>query len=994
MRKNLTYGLRLSMLLLTFLFAGFTAYAQNVVLDEEWTPSNLNYQYTPPSDGVMTAQVVSGTINFQFHPMFYLNNGGTRGAAVNPNAGYVNNESASWDLKGGQPYYFYDGYDSSDVTWILTFTPGEVSGPQYPEMPFGEEFTGSNDVYEYTPEINETIYILTNSTADYSGGLGYMGGSLYTDPSHSGSSMIVMSNLGVNTELNGNRYSATLTGGTTYYLWARSGVKYICTFDAELGVDQGSDDNEAVELPLNTTFTPEADAYYLTADQDGILQVTYKTSPFDNCLYTQYENGSFSGNVAIASLNSDSGSNIYTWSLTSGLTYYLDTRYLKSNEVTAVFPYVEGGDDALITFVEPAPNSTFSGLMEGDVFRVKVNPSVEDQLVTLTYKITNDQSSQIIQNDLNKGTDGYWQRTIGIDYPFYEGATYTCLFQLYNSQMKNQNTLIGEQSITWYGNTRFPRSSVIFTGTNPPMDDILELNADGSANFSARFNGDVTVTSVYCPAGQGATSPCTFTQPTSQTVEVTVPASAVNTCLTNYGLLRVVIEATGSDGYPVYTDEVTESGELVRRAFVQVDFQTNKNVSNEVAFDVYTLDGDLLEGQAVKAPFSAVKISSTQSSQTINPSNVGLITITDTEANVVARGDYNSFEPGTNPTLNFNVAVTEPGEYILNFPVGAFVFGDGMQALSSAEQTVTFSIVGDEPSYEYMEAYGTVVDPVQSIVGSVGQIFVTWDEQNIYLKDGATAKWYVNSDFNDSELGELQDETPDLYLTTLATGDEGGIAQMAEDGENALVISLPFSAFFTKGVFNIVVPQATVENENGEVNAEQIITLFVVDVNQNDAIVEPKETGVSSLPEITVSFNDIMMIQPNEPMEIRLNQTVISTDELMTPIQSEDTGDISGYKFNVSSLTQENGTYEFVLPEGAFLLVGEDGKFSVNKEEFIEYTVTTVTGITDVVEALEGRYVVYNVNGILVLDTENAADLQGLSQGLYIINGKKVIVRN
>ena len=994
MRKNLTYSLRLSMLLVTFLFAGFAANAQNIVLDEAWTPdASVNYKYTPPSDGVMTAEVVSGTINFQFHQMFYLDNNGTRGTAVNPNAGYVNNVSASWDLKGGQPYFFYDSYDSSDVTWILKFTPGEVSGPQYPEMPFGQEFTGANDVYAYTPEINETLYILTGSTADYSGALGYMGGTLYTDPAHNMSSMVVMSNLGVNTELNGNRYSATLTGGTTYYLWARSGIKYICTFDADLGVDQGSGDNEAVELPLGETFTPEADAYYLTADQDGILQITYKTSPFDNCLYTMYENGTFAGNVAIASLNTDSGSNIYTWSLTSGLTYYLDARYLKRNEVTAVFPYVEGGDDALITFVEPAPNSTFNGLMEGDIFRVKVNPSIEDQLVTLTYKITNDQSSQIIQNDLTKGTDGYWQRTIGIDYPFYEGATYTCLFQLYNSQMKTPSTLIGEQTITWYGNTRFPRSSVIFTGTNPPTDDILELNEDGSANFSARFNGEVTVTEVYCPAGQGATSPCTFTQPTPSTVNVTVSASNVNTCLQNYGVLRVVIKATGNDGYPVYTDEVTEGGELVRRAFVQVDFQTDKNISNEVEFDVYTLDGDLLEGQAVKAPFTAVKISSTQSSQTINPSNVGTITITDTEANVVARGDYDSFVPGTNPTLNFNVAVTEPGEYIINFPIGAFVFGDGMQALSSAEQTVTFSIVGDEPSYEYMNN-ATVVDPAQAIVGSVMQVVVTWDEQPIFLKDGATAKWYVNSDFGDFELGELQSEAPDLYLTTLASGDEGGIAQMADGGENALVISLPFSAFFTKGIFNIVVPQATVENENGEVNPEEIITLFVVNVLDTPATISPAETSVETLPEITVTFDNIMTINPNDPMEIRLNQTIISTDEFMTPIQDEDTGDVNGYKFNVSKLTEEKGTYEFVLPEGAFLLIGEDGSFNVNQEGFVEFSVTTSTGINEVVDALDGRYVVYNINGILVLDTDNAAELAGLTPGLYIINGKKVIVRN
>ena len=991
MRKNLTNCLRLSLLLVAAFFTGgFIANAQDIELDKEWTPAaSVNYKYTPSVDGVMTAKVVEGTINFQFHQMFYLDNNGTRGTAVNPNAGYVNNVSASWDLKGGQPYFFYDSYDSSDVTWILTFTPGEVSGPQYPEMPFGEEFTGANDVYAYTPEINEVIYILTGSTADYSGAMGYMGGTLYTDPAHNMSQMVVMNNLGINTELNGNRYSATLTGGTTYYLWARSGVKYICTFDAEFGVEQGSGDNEAVELPLGETFTPDATAYYLTADQDGILQITYKTSPFENCLYTQYENGTFSKNVPIASLNTDGGSNIYTWALENGVTYYLDARYLTKNEVTAVFPYVEGGDDSPIIFVEPAPNSTIPGLMEGDIFRVKVNPDIEDQVVTLTYKITNDQSSQIIQNDLAKGTDGYWSRTIGVDFPFYEGATYTCLFQLYNHQMKTSSTLIAEQEITWYGNTRFPRSLVIFTGTNPSNEDILELNADGSANFSGRFNGEVTVNNVYCPAGQGAINTCTFTQPTAQTVDITVPASAVNTCLTNYGVLRVVIEATGSDGYPVYTDEYTESGELVRRAFVQVDFQTDKTVSQFVDFDVKTLDGEFLNNAVVDAPFSEVQISSTQNNSTINPNQAELIKVWDSESNIVSNGV--AFEPSTTPTLTFSPAITEPGEYTIEFPIGAFIFGDGMTAQSSDEKMITFTVKGEDVTYEYISEEPTVVEPSKMIVGSVMQVIVTWDQQPISVKDGARAEWYL-ADLGSFELGELKDANLTVLPTTFVEdGEDGGIAQMDEPATNAVMIELPFDAFFEKGTFNIKLPANTVVNENGEVNDDFLITLMVVDVNDAAVKVTPTPGSVNSLPTIEIAYDNVE-IQPNDPVEIRLNQTVISTDEYWTPVEGDDNV-FSGYKFNLGDLAKVAGEYELIIPEGSFLFIDSEGNFSVNSEYYATYRVSTPSGIADVVEAQEGRYVVYGVNGVLVLDTDNAADLRGLANGLYIINGKKVLVR-
>ena len=51
------------------------------------------------------------------------------------------------------------------------------------------------------------------------------------------------------------------------------------------------------------------------------------------------------------------------------------------------------------------------------------------------------------------------------------------------------------------------------------------------------------------------------------------------------------------------------------------------------------------------------------------------------------------------------------------------------------------------------------------------------------------------------------------------------------------------------------------------------------------------------------------------------------------------------------------------------------------------------SGVANLVDAEEGVYRVYTISGIRVLETENAADLGNLASGLYIINGKKVIIR-
>ena len=51
------------------------------------------------------------------------------------------------------------------------------------------------------------------------------------------------------------------------------------------------------------------------------------------------------------------------------------------------------------------------------------------------------------------------------------------------------------------------------------------------------------------------------------------------------------------------------------------------------------------------------------------------------------------------------------------------------------------------------------------------------------------------------------------------------------------------------------------------------------------------------------------------------------------------------------------------------------------------------SGVGEVLVPATNRTVVYNLMGVKVLDTDNAAELSGLAKGLYIVNGKKVAIR-
>ena len=50
-------------------------------------------------------------------------------------------------------------------------------------------------------------------------------------------------------------------------------------------------------------------------------------------------------------------------------------------------------------------------------------------------------------------------------------------------------------------------------------------------------------------------------------------------------------------------------------------------------------------------------------------------------------------------------------------------------------------------------------------------------------------------------------------------------------------------------------------------------------------------------------------------------------------------------------------------------------------------------GVEDVVADTAGRYMVYDLKGVLVLDTEDASAVDALSQGLYVVNGKRVLIK-
>ena len=87
-----------------------------------------------------------------------------------------------------------------------------------------------------------------------------------------------------------------------------------------------------------------------------------------------------------------------------------------------------------------------------------------------------------------------------------------------------------------------------------------------------------------------------------------------------------------------------------------------------------------------------------------------------------------------------------------------------------------------------------------------------------------------------------------------------------------------------------------------------------------------------------------------------------------------------------------NGTYFLEIPTGYFI----DRNGNNIKGITLKYTVNNDSGFEANIEDIiaEGNnWRVYNITGVKVIDTDNAEDLKNLPKGIYIINGKKILVK-
>ena len=334
-------------------------------------------------------------------------------------------------------------------------------------------------------------------------------------------------------------------------------------------------------------------------------------------------------------------------------------------------------------------------------------------------------------------------------------------------------------------------------------------------------------------------------------------------------------------------------------------------------------------------------------------------------------------------TIDFGEnAFTAEGKYEITIPAGVVMIYN-KQYKENPEIVLTYTVgEGTGPS---LMAPATLLEPAAEYLASIPGVTLTWDRQAITVAEGAE----VTLTFEGEEY-----KLP-VYGNELKESDEGIATtdDMTGDGENDDVTYYgvtfynpgDIKFFFATGDFTYTIPEGIVRNADGQPNPQQTIVLTVLPKSEIIPTITPENENygtatVATLSEIEISWDDKPLEIVGMPETISLNYNdLIGTASVVN----------NTLVLNVSALTQEIGEYNVVVGEGSVLIDGN----TLNEELYFTYITTEVSLVKFAGADADGLYRVYNINGVNVMTTGNVDDLKGLENGIYIINGKKMILR-
>ena len=481
----------------------------------------------------------------------------------------------------------------------------------------------------------------------------------------------------------------------------------------------------------------------------------------------------------------------------------------------------------------------------------------------------------------------------------------------------------------------------------------LESAEDNTISFT--FSDVVTIAEAFVPLGMGETESCEVAMSEDgKTANITIPNDVIN----SYHNFVVSLLVKDANGLVVKGNNGEKDGSYIS---VYVDAKFNLP---EVTMVDPTPDATVEKISTIKFGYA----------DGIQASWFDNITILDKTRNVVAKSvDVTSVIPEGEEgnwdyivkevVVSFNNEITENGTYTVVVPEGMFnldLSAQGFNTKNNREATFNITVDnGDNP----MPSINVSIDPVPGEVAS--------------LKD-------FDLIFNDANEAGWGDGFPTL------TYPDGTVVKIKNQdigtAWNELTLSLD-EEITAPGEYILTLPAASVNLDGTPTDKDYSFVYTIAEADNEKYTVTPEVGNVTSLQTIDVIFDSHSEISfgSGNPSLTDAAGNSYTVNEGWGP----DWDILNWATFTIAEEITAEGTYTLTLPAGHINY--EDGSSNVKDIKFT-WTIGNATAISNIFAA-EGKVEIYNANGQLVKRGDASAIKSLAPNKMYIINGKKVIIK-
>ena len=550
--------------------------------------------------------------------------------------------------------------------------------------------------------------------------------------------------------------------------------------------------------------------------------------------------------------------------------------------------------------------------------------------------------------------------TLGVDYPvFITGyETNPDAGADVPSNYSNQFTIKGGTAQYVYSSATLVEPAELLYNQNE-ANFSLESAEDNKISFT--FSDAVTIKQAFAVLGMGATQDCSVEMSEDNTVATIVIPSYV---MTSYHQFVVSLLAEGADGQTVKGNNGEDAASYIS---VYVDAKFNLP---EVTMVDPAPDATVEKISTIKFGYAAG----------IQPTWLDRIQILDKARNVVATSkDVTSVIPEEEKgnqdyivkevIVSFDNEISTNGVYTIVVPEGMFnldLTAQGFNVKNNREAIFNITVDnGDNPS----QAMHVSANPQEGEVGSLKDFEFTFMD-------------YFACDWTYDVYPYISDAEGNVLVTISNIG-------WGED-LNQLACSLK-GEITEPGTYVLTIPAGAVTyNDNPDnLNSEVTFKYTIVAAAEDDVTLDPAPGTVTEIPaSIKVVFNkeEGVNTASGNPYITDAEGKVYATTLGINWDWPE--WNALEIKLNDGAITAE-GVYTLTIPAGCVALT--DGSTNAVDYNFV-YTIGNATAISNIFAA-EGNVEIYNANGQLIKSGDASAIKSLAPNKMYIINGKKVIIK-